>query len=91
MLRMARLADGNNNAPALDPQASSLLIPPFQKLASMPIGAPVENADNAQEEDASPQMPSQRRITKAIMREWGPIARPARMERRPPRATRTFW
>jgi hypothetical protein len=65
-------ANGNNNAPALDPQVSSLLIPPLQKLASMPIGAPVENADNAQEDDASPQMPSQRRITKAIMQNWGP-------------------
>ena len=47
----------------------------------MPIGAPVENADNAQEDDASPQMPSQRRITKAIMQNWGPIARPTQMGR----------
>ena len=76
------LDDGNNNAPASDPQASSLLVPPLQKLASMPIGAPVENADNAQEEDASPQMPSQRCITKAIMREWGPH-RQARMDGAP--------
>ena len=67
--------DGGNNAQdalAPAPQASSLLIPPLQKLALMPIGAPVENADNAQEDEASPQMPSQRRLTKAIMREWGP-------------------
>ena len=80
--QLQALVEAHNNTPAPDPQASSLLVPPLQKLASMPIGAPVENADNTQEEDASPQMPSQRCITKAIMREWGPH-RQARMDGAP--------
>ena len=54
------------------PQAPTpLLIPPLNRLALLLAArAPGENAENAQDEVA--QGPEQRKITAAIMKEWGP-------------------
>ena len=54
------------------PQAPTpLLIPPLNQLALLLVArAPGENAENAQDEVA--QGPEQRKITAAIMKEWGP-------------------
>ena len=51
-----------------------LLTPPINKLALLLAArAPGENAENAQDEGAQgPRMPEQRKITAAIMKEWGP-------------------
>ncbi len=57
------------------PQAPApLLIPPLNQLALLLAArAPGENAENAQDEVAQgPRMPEQRKITAAIMKEWGP-------------------
>jgi hypothetical protein len=51
-----------------------LLIPPLNQLALLLVARdPGENAENAQDEVAQgPRMPDQRKITAAIMKEWGP-------------------
>jgi hypothetical protein len=62
-------------AAAQVPQAPTpLLIPPLNQLALLLAArAPGENAENAQDEVAQgPRMPEQRKITAAIMKEWGP-------------------